>query len=237
MNAQRWLFYGGIFATAAVVTGALLRIDPGHWPWLLSRSSGIAAFVLLTGSMAFGLVISSRAGIWRVPRAALFEMHRFISVLAMVAIFVHAGVLLFDTYAPFAPAELLVPFAATFKRTWTAFGVISMWVMAVVVASSWMRNRISQKWWRRIHMSSFAAYLASLWHGLMAGTDASNPAVYWLYAASAALVAGLLAWRLMLRADDVTPARPAARRTASVSHGAATETAATSRSSRPAPGR
>jgi len=45
--------------------------NPNKWAWYLGRASGILAFILLTGVVSFGLIISSRAFMKVVPGATL----------------------------------------------------------------------------------------------------------------------------------------------------------------------
>lgn len=180
------------FALGAVLSAA----DLSQLPWYVSRASGLVAFALLTGSMILGLLVSTKAADGVMPRALVFDLHQFMSVLVLTFTGVHAGSLLFDTYLRFSPVDLLVPFAAPYRPAWTAAGVIAGWLAGLVTASFWARKRIGQRNWRRLHYASFAAYVAALGHGIFAGTDTGRPLVAWLYLGSIAAVAALMAYRI-----------------------------------------
>jgi len=203
-----------VFAASFLGALALRAGDLGHTPWYISRASGLVAFALLTGSVVLGLLVSTKAADRWLPRPLTFEIHAFISLLTLTFLGIHAGSLMFDGFLHFAPGDLLVAFASSYRPFLTGLGVISAWATALVAASFWARKRIGQRNWRRFHYVSFAAYLLGLVHGFGAGSDAALPAVYWMYVLSAATVAALLAYRISGRLLEPAPsrARAAARR-------------------------
>lgn len=71
-----------------------------------------------------------------------------------------------------------------------------MYGLGVIVVSFYVRRWIGQKVWRSLHFGSFGVFIASLVHGIQAGTDTSNLMVLGMYGAAAVLVFGLIAHRL-----------------------------------------
>ncbi len=61
---------------------------------------------------------------------------------------------------PFAPAQVLVPFVGPYRPVWVAFGQLALALTIVLVASIYLRRRMGQANWRRLHYVSFIAYLA-----------------------------------------------------------------------------
>jgi predicted ferric reductase len=206
--SRGWFGLGVLFFAASfVISLGLGGTDLGHVPWYLSRASGIASFVLLSGSVVLGLLISTKAADPLAPRALIFDLHQFLSVLSLSFIGLHAGSLMFDGFLHFSPLQLLVPFIAPYRPLWTGLGVIGAWLTVIVTASFWFRKQIGQKRWRTLHYATFGAYLLALVHGFTAGTDTQLPMVYWSYVLSGAAVGALLSYRI------ATP-RPAAARAA-----------------------
>lgn len=200
----------GAILVASLFGGlALSAGDLGHIPWMVSRASGLVAFVLLSASVIFGLLISTKAADGVVSRPTVFSLHQFLSVVTLTLLGIHAGSLLFDGFLKLGPAAVLIPFASPYQPLWVGLGVISAWLAAIVTASFWMRARIGQKRWRKLHYASFGAYLLSLVHGVTAGTDTALPVVTWMYLLSFALVAALLAYRIGMKGQ---PAKSPARR-------------------------
>lgn len=194
LNAAAGVFVASLLGGLALNAGEL-----GTVPWMLSRVSGIVAFVLLSGSVIFGLLMSTKAADGVLSRPFVYTIHQFLSVLTLTFLGIHGGSLLFDGFLHFGPADVLIPFATAYRPFWVGLGIISAWATAIVTASFWMRGRIGQKAWRKLHYASFGAYVLSLVHGVTAGTDTALPLVTWTYIISFALVAALLAYRIGLR--------------------------------------
>lgn len=198
MRRNEWTALGMLAATflggAALASGSSEQL-----PWFISRAAGIGAFLALTASMILGLLVTTQAAEPRVPRAFSFEIHSFLSVLALTLVGIHGGALLFDSWFHFTPLDLLVPFMAPYAPLWTGLGVIAAWTMAVVTGSFWTKQRIGHRAWRKLHFASFVAYVLALGHGASAGTDTANPGIAAIYVVSAAAVLGLLTVRVAKR--------------------------------------
>jgi methionine sulfoxide reductase heme-binding subunit len=186
------LFFGTSFVLALGMSGA----DMGQTPWFVSRASGLVAYVLLSASVVFGLLMSTKAGDGILPRPAVFEIHQFTSVLTLSLLGLHGGSLMFDSFLHFTPASILIPFVGPYRPLWVGLGVLGAWSTAIVTGSFWARKRIGQKNWRRLHFLSFAAWLLSVIHGFTAGTDSALAPVFWMYVLTAAAVAALLTYRI-----------------------------------------
>ncbi|MDH3308247.1 MAG: hypothetical protein OEO77_12100, partial [Acidimicrobiia bacterium] len=75
-------------------------------------------------------------------------------------------------------------------------GVIGFYVLALVTLSFYFKSLIGQAAWKAIHGASFGLFVATLTHGLMAGTDTAHPAVVALYTATAVATLLLLFIRI-----------------------------------------
>ena len=165
--------------------------------WYLVRASGMVAFALLTTTVALGLVLSSKARLRRWPRFAVEDVHRFASLVTWAFIGIHMLALLADSYLPFGVTDLLVPGVAPYRPLATALGVVAMELLAALGLANALRSRISYRVWRRTHYLNFAVWALVLTHGVTAGTDSDTAWALGLYVVSAALVAGLTAWRIL----------------------------------------
>jgi predicted ferric reductase len=195
VGRNEWLACGVILAAFLAGVG-LASTASSAIPWYVSRASGIGAFVALSVSVVLGLLVSTKAVEPSVPRIFSFELHGFMSVLALTLVAVHGGALLFDATFHYTVLQLAVPFTTDYAPFATGLGVIATWAMAVVTASFWAKAKIGHRTWRRLHYASFGAYVLSFAHGIAAGSDTTNPFVYWMYAISAMAVVALLVLRL-----------------------------------------
>jgi DMSO/TMAO reductase YedYZ heme-binding membrane subunit len=150
--------------------------------WILIRGSGIAAFALLSGSVVWGLMISSKVFGRAVKAKGLQWIHESIGLAAVLATVVHLVALVADEYIEFTWSQVLVPGLSTWEPLPVALGVVSFWTMVVVAFSFYVKKWIGQKTWRTIHFLSYGALLGALIHGITAGTDSSNPFVAGMYA-------------------------------------------------------
>jgi hypothetical protein len=138
--------------------------------WYVARAAGLVAFALLTLSVWVGLAMSTRLlGTRR--QKMLLGLHWTLAWTGLSMIALHGTALLFDPTLHFGPAALLVPFASAWRAGAVAAGVIAAWLSLALAASFRARRWIGQKGWRRLHYSSFLAFVLSLGHALTAGTD------------------------------------------------------------------
>jgi methionine sulfoxide reductase heme-binding subunit len=182
--------------------------SPQKFAWYLGRASGILAFILLSGVVIFGLIISSRAFINVVPGAVAYEAHRFIAWLALATIILHFSSFFFDDFLRLRVVEAFVPFILSRELKTAlgfdignaaALGIISFYLIIILVLTSEFRAKMSAKVWRRIHYISFIAYSLFLLHGLMSGTDSREWWMRALYSLSASIVALFVLARIIFR--------------------------------------
>ena len=88
--------------------GRLVIVAAGT-TWYAARAGGILAYLLLSASVAVGLLLSGRARLPQWPRFALEDVHAFLGFLAGTFIVVHGGALLLDHVVPFSLSQLIVP--------------------------------------------------------------------------------------------------------------------------------
>jgi DMSO/TMAO reductase YedYZ heme-binding membrane subunit len=169
--------------------------------WYAARAGGMLAYLLLTASIAVGLLMSGRARLDRWPRFALEDVHRFLGILAGTFIVIHGGALLLDHVVPFSPGRLLVPGTASYRPLAVALGVVAAELLAALAITNHYRKRLPHKLWRRLHLLNFAVWGLALVHGLTAGTDASTTWALVLFSGSAWLVLALLVHRISLHWD------------------------------------
>lgn len=184
-------------------------------PWLISRAAGISAYLVLSASAIFGLLLSLRRAIQRLDRPAVFALHEHCSWVGLGFVTLHVGALLVDRYEPFSVVNVLVPFTAHYRPLWTGVGVLTLYLTVLLTASFYVRARIGHLTWRTLHYGSFAAFVMATFHGLFAGNSTGEPWMQTLYAAGAASVAALVAARLYLRTARPAPPRDAEARSTS----------------------
>jgi len=181
-------------------------MSPQFW-WFLTRASGITAWVMLTLSVIWGIVLSTKAfpdtrrPIW------LLAVHRWLAGLTMSFIGIHLVALVADTYVHFGLADITIPYATSWKAGAVALGILGMWLLVAVELTSLAMRRLPRKVWRFIHLSSYVAFWMASMHAAFAGTDSGKP----LYQVTAVASILAVAWALMYRVANRRSVRRAAR--------------------------
>jgi sulfoxide reductase heme-binding subunit YedZ len=164
--------------------------------WYTTRASGIVTLVLLTLTMVLGLTTTSRARARNWPGFAQQEIHRRISILAVVFLAIHVVTSVLDTYVTIGWFAIVVPFTSPYGRFWAALGAIALDLMMAVFVSSLLRARLKPGTWRGIHWLAYASWPVALAHTFGMGTDSRE---HWVIALGALCVLSVgvsLAWRL-----------------------------------------
>lgn len=164
--------------------------------WYTTRASGLMALILLTLTMVLGITTTTRARARNWPGFAQQEMHRRISMIAVVFLGIHVLTSVLDTYVSISWAAIIIPFTSSYGRFWVGVGAISLDLMIAVFATSLLRARMRPGTWRAIHWLAYLSWPVALAHTFGMGTDAGESWVIVLGIACVAAVAAALAWRL-----------------------------------------
>ncbi|HVN51549.1 MAG TPA: ferric reductase-like transmembrane domain-containing protein [Acidimicrobiales bacterium] len=167
-------------------------------PWYIARSAGLVAWALLTASVVWGLVMSTRSRPFgHRPRPAwMLDLHRWLGGLATIFVGVHVLALLADSYVHFTLLSVLVPFAGSWRPAAVAWGVVGLYLLLAVELTSLARRRLPKRAWRAVHFASFPLFLLATAHALTAGTDAGSWAFVTAATTSVLGVAALTAKRI-----------------------------------------
>jgi methionine sulfoxide reductase heme-binding subunit len=163
--------------------------------WLIARAGGLVAYGLLTLTVVLGIVHSGRR-VRSVPRFAVEDVHRFLSILTALFLGLHGVGLLLDDVVPFSVRQLVVPFTADISPLWTGLGVVAAELLLALSLTNLFRARLAHRTWRRLHALAFPVWILATAHGLLAGTDTDQWWAMGLYAYASALTIGLLGWRI-----------------------------------------
>ena len=167
--------------------------------WYLSRAAGVVSYLLLWGSVAWGLLLSSKIGKGRFKPPALLDAHQFLSSLAIGFALFHGLILMGDSYLSFPLTAVLVPFASSYKPLLVAAGQIGLWLSLLLLVSFYVRKRIGQKRWRTLHYVSFVGFWMALVHSVFIGSESGQPWLVATYAVTAGSVLFLTFYRIFVR--------------------------------------
>jgi predicted ferric reductase len=190
---------------------AMAASAPGFW--FVSRAAGVAGYVLLWASTAWGIMISSKAVKEHVSGAVAITLHNVTSWLALGLSAVHALSLLGDRIVPFSLTSILLPFTADYQPVLTGLGTLSLYVGLLVMLSFYYSKRLGYRIWRTIHALSYLMFVAVTVHGALLGTDSSTLVMQLVYALAAGSVLFLTLFRVLdMAAGGTKPQRAHAGR-------------------------
>lgn len=142
--------------------------------WYLARASGIVAMVLLVLSVVWGVLLSTRVLRPHDRPAWLLELHKWLGGTALGMTGLHLLGLYLDGYIDYGVPDLLVPGASDYRPLAVAIGVVSMYLLIAVLATSYMRRWLSKRAWHRVHLLSYGLLWTVALHAGLAGTDTVN---------------------------------------------------------------
>jgi predicted ferric reductase len=152
--------------------------------WYVMRASGMMAWLLLTITVLWGAIASSK--LVSRGRRWVLDMHPFLASLGLAMLILHIVAAVMDSYAGVNLAAVFVPFAASWNPVAIALGVVSLWAIGAVQVTSFLKRKMKRNTWQLVHQSSYVAAWTMALHALTAGTDMDQPIV--MYGATALIV-------------------------------------------------
>jgi methionine sulfoxide reductase heme-binding subunit len=180
----------------------------------LSAYVGLTAVGAVTLNMLLGTLMAFRYSPvreWPHRRFNYFRLHNFSGYLALSLSVLHPLVLLFDKTARFRIVDLLYPVHSPSQPLENTIGAIALYVVVIVVVTSYLRIRLGRRLWKSFHFTIYIAAAALFWHSLFTDPALKNSPVDWfdggkLFVQICLLIiatAGVLRWRHSIRKRHV----------------------------------
>jgi len=200
------LVVGGTAPTAFSRIAAVFQVQPGLLAWYCVRALGILAYLVLTGSILYGLLLSTKILDVIAHRPVSFALHKDLAIVALILGTLHGLLLTFDQSFNFTLVAILVPFQSPYAPVAVGIGQLTLYASAIVTASFYVRRRIGQKAWRLLHYITFLVFIGSSVHGITSGSDAGTPWAFWMYLLAVTATVFLTTYRIVVavatRADE-----------------------------------
>jgi methionine sulfoxide reductase heme-binding subunit len=172
--------------------------------WYATRATGLMALILLTLTMVLGITTTTRARARNWPGFAQQELHRRVSMIAVVFLGLHVLTSVLDTYVSIGWAAVVIPFTSSYARFWVGVGTIALDVIIAVFVSSLLRARMRPGTWRAVHWLAYVSWPVALAHTFGMGTDAGE---LWVVAVGAVCIIAVtvaMVWRVRLAARQAS---------------------------------
>jgi predicted ferric reductase len=167
--------------------------------WYTTRATGLVALVLFTVVVSLGTFVANRIGGTIVGRFELNELHRSLSIVAMIFLVIHILTTVLDSYVSTGFISAVIPMTSQYKRLDVALGAIAFDLILAVWISSLLKLHIANRSWRFIHWFSWIAFATAVVHGFLTGTDARSGIGLVVVIACAAVGVAAAIWRFLGR--------------------------------------
>ena len=140
----------------------------------------LVAVGLLAANLLLGLLMAggfNPARHWPHRSVKLFRLHNWTGYIALTAALVHPAILLFSTSPPFRIVDLVLPIWSPVQPVSNVLGAISLYLVIIVVATSYFRRALGRYLWRTIHYATYGAAGIFFVHGLIADPTVTGRAI------------------------------------------------------------
>ena len=173
----------------------------------LSAYVGLVAVGLLSANLCLGLLMAggyNPARHWPRRPIKLFVLHNWTGYVALATCLLHPVILLFAS-PRFRLLDLAIPLWSPVQPWSNVLGAMALYLVAVIVITSYLRRALGRRLWRSIHYTTYAAAAIFLVHGVIADPTLTGRAIDYVDGEKvyvemcAALFATLAFWRIRHR--------------------------------------
>jgi methionine sulfoxide reductase heme-binding subunit len=175
--------------------------------WLAARSTGIAAYVLLTFQVVLGLVLShpTNKSTWKLSRT-LFPWHDRLWVFIVAFVGTHVVAIVLDPYAGVGVTGAFIPGLSAYRNVPVALGTIALYAFLVTALTARYTKLLPRGMWLVLHRLAIVVVGLAWAHGVLAGSDTGplEP----LYVTTGLALLGAIAYRYWIVRRSRSTASP-----------------------------
>ena len=162
--------------------------------WLAARAAGIVAYLLLTGRIVFGLILShpTNQSTWKLSKR-LFPWHENLLIFTLAFLGAHIVSIILDPYAGVGVGGTFIPGLSSYRSSPVALGTFAMYALILTGVTARYTKVLPQGFWLKLHRLSIVVFILAWLHGILSGTDAD--ALRSLYVWTGLAVLGAAAYR------------------------------------------
>ncbi len=139
--------------------------------WYASRATGVISLVLFSVVAILGIMVNRQGRLPGLPRFAVTGLHRNLSLLTLAFLGTHIVTAIADGYVHIPWLSMIVPFTSGYERFWIGLGTVAIDLMAAVIVTSLLRDRLTPALWRAVHWLAYVCYPVIVVHGLGVSKD------------------------------------------------------------------
>lgn len=148
----------------------------------LSAYVGLAAVGAVTLNMLLGMLMAFRYSphrSWPHRRFNYFRLHNWSGYIALSVSLLHPTILLLNRDPRFRLMDIVYPAHSPSQPLENTIGAIAIYLLAFVIATSYLRLRLGRRLWKSFHFSIYFAAAALFFHSLFTDPGLKNAPVDW----------------------------------------------------------
>jgi len=176
----------------------------------LSSDVGIVAVFVLTFNILLGLLMGVKYNPWKSwphRRINYFRIHNWTGYVALTLSLLHVILLLLSSEAKFRLVDVLYPMVGPKQQVINTLGAAALYVLIVIVVTSYYRAEIGHDRWRLIHYGTYLTATLFLIHGIWSDPSLKDNPIDYLDAEKVGIelclliivVASFFRWRVAFR--------------------------------------
>ena len=138
---------------------------------------GLAAAGTMSVGLLLGMMLASKYDpvvSWPHRKLPLFKVDNILAYVTLVLILVHPALLLLADGKGFGLLEILVPFFAPIQPFENTLGAVALYGTLVIVATSYLRKRMTFRRWKVIHYTNYLTVLTFVFHSLLTNPNLND---------------------------------------------------------------
>lgn len=132
----------------------------------LSNTFGLIGLAILIANLSIGLAIWAQLKIPLPKKLTALKAHKLTAYLALLFILGHIFLIPLITLSKYRWKDLLLPLWTEHQPIQQTLGAVALYLLLIVLVSSYFRKRLNYKFWRTLHYLAYAIAPLLLVHGL-----------------------------------------------------------------------
>ncbi len=146
----------------------------------LSGIIGMIALAALAANFLVGIFIWSKQE-FKLPYGISFlQLHKFTGYSAAIGILLHIVLIPLDPKSSFTWSDLLLPAWTKHQPLANTFGSVALYLIGVVVISSYYKDKLKTNTWRVLHFLSYFAAVPLILHSIITDPKLEDRPIDWL---------------------------------------------------------
>jgi methionine sulfoxide reductase heme-binding subunit len=145
----------------------------------LSGIIGMIALAALAANFLVGICIWTKLNYQLPFQLSFLQLHKFTGYSAAIAILLHIVLIPLDPQSGFTWGDLILPAWTLHQPLANTFGAIALYLIGIVIISSYFKDQIQSGLWRTLHYLSYFAIVPLVLHSIITDPKLKDRPIDW----------------------------------------------------------